>query len=148
MLSALAQRSKAHWDYDQEFLDRIRDSMRLTPSQIEQDDVWMLESDGVPLGYHRLVIGEPAELEDLWVDPPHIGSGVGRRLFEHATSVARAAGASAIELDADPNAVGFYERMGAVTVGATASTIIPGRSLPRLRLELSGAESARARIGR
>jgi hypothetical protein len=41
-----------------------------------------------------------------------------------------------LELDAEPNAMGFYERMGAVRVGVTASTLVPGRELPRMRVPL------------
>ena len=69
------------------------------------------------------------------MEPSAIGSGAGRRLFEHASRTLRAtSGAPALEVDADPHAVGFYERMGAVRIGETASTLIPGRTLPRLRL--------------
>lgn len=35
-----------------------------------------------------------------------------------------------------PNAMGFYERMGAVRVGVTASSVVPGRELPRMRVPL------------
>lgn len=79
-------------------------------------------------------------LEDLWLEPEAIGAGHGRRLWEHAVAVARACGASAMELDAEPNAMGFYERMGAVRVGVTASSVVPGRELPRMRVPLVGRE--------
>jgi ribosomal protein S18 acetylase RimI-like enzyme len=92
------------------------------------------ERDGgrVPPG----IPGKTAVLEDLWLEPEVIGRGHGRRLWEHAASVARAGGATAMELDAEPNALGFYERMGAVRVGVTPSQTFPGRELPRLRLPL------------
>ena len=138
-LSALARRSKAHWGYDANFLELVREAMTLRAEDIEHHEVWIIEADsGEPIGYHRVIPGDPAELEDLWVDPSAIGTGVGRRLFEHAVEVARNSGATALEIDADPHAVGFYERMGAVRIGETVSTIIPGRSLPRLRLILDG----------
>ena len=138
-LSALAARSKAHWGYDAVFLQRVRDAMTLRSEDIELHEVWVLESEsGTPIGYHRVIPGDPAELEDLWVEPSAIGSGGGRLLFEHAVDVARSGGASALEIDADPNAVGFYERMGAVQIGETASKLIPGRTLPRLRISVDG----------
>ena len=138
-LSALAARSKAHWGYDTAFLERVRDAMTLRPEDVDLHEVWVLEStDGTPIGYHRVIPGDPAELEDLWVEPSSIGSGAGRRLFEHAVAVARGGGASALEIDADPNALGFYERMGAVLIGETPSTLIPGRMLPRLRISVEG----------
>ena len=139
-LSALAARSKAHWGYDAAFLERVRDAMTLHPEDVARHEVWVLESpSGTPMGYHRVIPGDPAELEDLWVEPSAIGSGAGRRLFAHAVEVARASGASALEIDADPNAVGFYERMGAVRIGETASNLIPGRTLPRLRISIDSA---------
>ena len=137
-LSALAARSKAHWGYDAAFMARVQDAMTLRAEDVDRHEVWVLESEsGTPIGYHRVIPGDPAELEDLWVEPAAIGSGVGRRLFDHAVEIARGVGASALEIDADPHAVGFYERMGAVRIGETSSKLIPGRTLPRLRMPLS-----------
>jgi len=136
-LSALAQRSKRHWGYDADFLERVRDAMTLRAEDIDRHEVWVLESaTGGHVGYYRVIPSDPAELEDLWVEPAAIGTGAGRRLFEHAAELARAGGATALEIDADPNALGFYERMGAVRIGDTPSTLIPGRVLPRLRVIL------------
>jgi GNAT superfamily N-acetyltransferase len=136
-LSALARRSKAHWGYDAEFLDLVGPAMTLRGEDIERHDVWVAEDDGILQGYHRVIPGDPAELEDLWIEPSAIRSGVGTTLFRHAVERARATGATALEIDADPHAVGFYERMGARRIGDTASTIIPGRLLPRLRLDIN-----------
>ena len=136
-LSALAARSKAHWGYDADFLERVRDAMTLRSEDVVRHEVWVLEAaDGILIGYHRVIPGDPAELEDLWVEPSSIGSGAGRRLFAHAVGIARDGGASALEIDADPHAAGFYARMGAVRIGDTRSTLIPGRSLPRMRIGL------------
>jgi GNAT superfamily N-acetyltransferase len=137
-LSALATRSKAHWGYDAAFMGRINEAMTLSPADVEAHEVWLLEDeDGGTIGFHRVIPGDPAEVEDLWVEPDAMGAGHGRRLFQHAVAVARARGASAVELDADPNARGFYERMGMVHVGDTPSTVVAGRSLPRMRLDLA-----------
>jgi GNAT superfamily N-acetyltransferase len=136
-LNALARRAKAHWGYDAEFMEVVSDAMTLSAADIERHEVWVVEDEsGLVIGFHRLIPGDPAEIEDMWVDPPAMGAGHGRRLFEHAVVVARSGGAHALELDADPNAVGFYERMGMERIGETTSTIVPGRSLPRLRLDL------------
>ena len=135
-LTALATRAKAHWGYDADFMERIRDAMSLSPTDVAGDEVWALEDGtGRVIGYHRVLAGDPAEVEDLWVEPAAMGAGHGRRLFEHAVAIARSAGASALELDADPNAVGFYERMGMHRIGETPSTTFAGRSLPRMRIE-------------
>jgi len=43
----------------------------------------------------------------------------------------------AVTLDADPNAVPFYERMGCRGIGRSHSGSIGGRMLPRLRKAMS-----------
>jgi GNAT superfamily N-acetyltransferase len=75
-------------------------------------------------------------LEDLFVEPDAIGTGVGRLLIEHVRARARAEGMTSLSIDADPNAEAFYVAMGAVRVGESPSASIPGRMLPQLRLSV------------
>jgi len=56
--------------------------------------------------------GETADLDVMFVDPPAIGSGAGRVLFEAAVVLARRLGSWRMTILADPNAAAFYERMG------------------------------------
>jgi N-acetylglutamate synthase-like GNAT family acetyltransferase len=136
-LRALAHRSKAHWPYSAEFLERVRPMLRLEPRDIETAEVWVLEEAGEVAGWHRVTIhGARAELEDLWLEPGWIGGGRGRTLFEHAAAVARAHGARVMEWDAEPYAEGFYRAMGGVEIGRTPSAAEEGRTLPRMRLAL------------
>jgi GNAT superfamily N-acetyltransferase len=136
-LTALAIRSKAHWGYAEDFMALARPEMTLSVDEVADDETWALEDGaGRLVGFYRIVPADPAVLEDLWIEPDAIGAGHGRLLWKHAVATARALGVTALELDADPNAVGFYERMGARQVGETPSAIVPGRSLPRMRLDL------------
>ncbi len=132
-LAALAVRSKGHWPYSVAFLDRFARTLGLTPEVVAANDVHVLERDGRIRGFctvlHR---GDRAVLDDLWLDVDEIGHGSGRLLFDHAVSLATAAGARVLEWDAEPYAVGFYEHMGATTVGRVDSPL--GRSLPVMRL--------------
>src|SRR5512138_571068 len=74
--------------------------------------------------------GETSDLDALFVDPPAIGSGAGRALFEAAIILARCQGARRMTILADPNAAAFYERMGARYRRHAPSDAIPGRTLP------------------
>jgi GNAT superfamily N-acetyltransferase len=51
-------------------------------------------------------------LDDLWVEPGAMGGGIGTGLFRFAAERARELGARTMEWEAEPNAIGFYERMG------------------------------------
>ncbi|GLY64651.1 GNAT family N-acetyltransferase [Amycolatopsis taiwanensis] len=137
-ITALTLRSKGHWGYDQAYLDRVRHLLVMRPEQVRDERVVVAERDGALLGYYQLG-GEPpdGELMDLFVDPAAIGTGLGRVLWEHATSSARERGFRTLELESDPNAEPFYLHMGAHRVGER--TVAPGRSLPVMRIDFDDA---------
>lgn len=62
--------------------------------------------------------------------------GVGTRLWASALRHAAAHGAHTLTWDADPHAVPFYDRMGAVEIGRAPSGSIPGRTLPVMRVSV------------
>ena len=78
-----------------------------------------------------------AEIEHMWIKPAHMGSGVGRALFTHASKRAAELKLRVLELSADPNAEGFYARMGATRIGEVRADMDgQSRVLPRMRIEL------------
>ena len=64
-------------------------------------------------------------------------NGVGRALFNQIAERATALDAKTLELSADPNAEGFYQRMGATRIGEVRSEIEgQPRILPRMSFDL------------
>jgi GNAT superfamily N-acetyltransferase len=141
LLTELALRSKGHWGYDQAFLDACRAELTLTPQDVEVQRVTVAERDGHLVGFYALA-GQPPEgtLEDLFVEPDHIGTGVGRTLWEHAIDMARTLGFQRVTLEADPGAEPFYLAMGARRCGSVPSGSIPGRVIPLLEFSITSAE--------
>lgn len=138
-LTALALRSKAYWGYDEAFIKACSAELTITRPRIAAEDMFVALSGKTIIGMVSLAPGEHenvAELEDMFVDPAHIRIGLGRQLMDHARKTAIAKGAVRIEVDADPNAQGFYERCGYRLIGTSPSASIPGRKLPRLALDL------------
>jgi predicted N-acetyltransferase YhbS len=69
-----------------------------------------------------------------------MGRGIGRALFEHAVEESRRLGHRSLRIEADPNAEGFYARMGARRVGETIAEIEgQRRELPLLLYEFGSA---------
>lgn len=137
-LSELALRSKGYWGYDAAFLEACREELTLGPAEIGPRRVTVAaDGAGRPVGFYTLD-GDPPEgtLGMLFVDPDLIDSGVGRLLWEHLTGRAAALGFRSFRVEADPQAAGFYERMGATVIGAVPSESIPGRKLPLLVFNL------------
>ncbi|MEL7132549.1 MAG: GNAT family N-acetyltransferase [Pseudomonadota bacterium] len=134
----LMHRSKAHWGYDENFMTAARAVLQLTPNDVQDGRIAVFDMATGPLGLCKLVIDETdAELDKLFVAPEAMGKGVGRALMRWAISTARAAGATRLQIEADPDAVPFYERMGARQIGRVPSEAIAGRWLPLLQIDLS-----------
>ncbi|MFL6212327.1 MAG: GNAT family N-acetyltransferase [Blastocatellia bacterium] len=117
-LSEIAFAAKRHWDYPEAWIHQWRDALTITPEFIAANEVYAASVDGQVVGFYALVGSDvKVTLDHLWVLPSQIGGGIGRKLFNHAVEMARQQGATEIEIEADPNAVAFYERMGATRVG-------------------------------
>ena len=131
-LTALAHAAKRHWGYPEEWIALWRRDLTFAPEFIERHPVHCaVEGDALVGVYALLFAGADCELEHFWIAPARMGKGVGRALFEDAVERCRAIGAQRLWITADPNAEGFYQRMGARRVGEVPSTPA-GRTLPRL----------------
>jgi ribosomal protein S18 acetylase RimI-like enzyme len=136
-LTRLAHAAKRHWGYSDELLALWKDSLTITADDLREDLVFCAERDGVIAGFCSTSgDGAVREVEHLWVMPRHIGSGLGRALLEHVIHELRAAGVERLRIESDPNAVGFYEKMGACRIGDVPATPA-GRTLPLLELVIT-----------
>ncbi|MFF3905282.1 GNAT family N-acetyltransferase [Streptomyces sp. NPDC001848] len=120
------------------------------PEDIEYDTydagavhVLAVREDGVPLGTGRLLYGEAAAAKNggdasvgslgrLAVTREARGLGVGAALVRAIEDAARARGLTAVDLHAQTQALGFYERLGYVAYGPEFPDAgIPHRSMRR-----------------
>ncbi|HEX7303927.1 GNAT family N-acetyltransferase [Lentzea sp.] len=135
LLSDLALAAKAHWGYDEAFLESVREELTFHADDVAERHVVVAVLEDRVVGFYSLDGVPPqGELGNLWLRPDRIGTGLGRVLWEHALAGAAAAGFEHLDIDSEPFAEGFYLRMGAERIGATPSGSIPGRVLPRLRV--------------
>lgn len=103
-----------------------------------------VDAKDTPLGVTAVGLTEDSvELTHLFVEPGQLGQGIGAALFAAALRWTRNRGRRELLIASDPNAIGFYERMGAVKAGLVPSDAIPGRMLPLLRCSVPrGCRSA------
>ena len=129
--------SKKHWGYPDRWLDLWRTELQVTPESIRSREfhVGRNRKEVVFIYSVRQTSEKKYELEDCWVAPQYIGKGYGRVLFEHLESTLKSLGCRKLVILSDPNAEGFYLRMGAIRVGEEASKI-KGRVLPILEYEI------------
>ena len=136
-LTGIALDAKRHWGYPEAWIEHWKEDLCVSSDFISKNPVYVAERDGEIVGFYALVVGDQrAELEHMWVAPAHIGTGVGKELFIHAMQIAAGENVAEVEISADPNAEGFYERMGARKIGEVSSEIDgQERQLPRLAVD-------------
>jgi GNAT superfamily N-acetyltransferase len=145
-LSELAMRSKAYWGYSDAFLEKCRDELSVQPFDIEDSNfhysVGILKNEIVGFYAIERLSQSAFELDALFVEPKHIGAGIGSALMDHAKKRVMALGGQVLTIQSDPNAERFYRAAGGVLTGTRESGSIRGRYLPVFEILLNGENAA------
>jgi GNAT superfamily N-acetyltransferase len=138
VLTEIAHAAKRHWGYPENWIQHWKADLTITPEFISQNEMFVALREEAVVGCCAIVLSESgAELEHMWILPQHIGTGVGRALFLHVKERAANLKVPVLEISADPNAEGFYQRMGATRTGEVHSEIKgQPRVLPRLKIAI------------
>lgn len=124
VLTQIALSAKAHWGYPEHWMEIWKHQLTFSPTYFEENESWVAEADNTPIAFYTLQDRNgKAWIENLWVLPEFIGQGIGRQLFLHAVELTRQRGYKLLQLEADPNAAGFYEKMGMYRIGERRSEI-------------------------
>ena len=137
-LTEIAHAAKRHWGYPESWIKKWEDILTMRPEFIATNVSYSAREGPDVVGFYVLTDeGDGLHLDHLWITPQAMGRGIGRALFEHAIEQARSLDYEMLKIEADPNAEGFYLRMGARRVGANVTTIENHiRELPLLQFDL------------
>lgn len=94
-----------------------------------------MESDNNIVAFYSFTINE-RKLDTLFIDPNYIGKGLGRTIWDHLLNKTKELGINEFTLDSEPNAEGFYLKMGAKNIGSTPSSVFPDRHLPLMKVKV------------
>jgi len=117
-LTEIAFSAKRLWCYPERWIEAWRDTLTVRADFINAHETYAAVVDGRTVGFYTLRrAGDILRLEHLWVLPEAMNQGVGRTLFAHAVERGKALDYRAMEIESDPNAEGFYQRLGARRIG-------------------------------
>jgi len=123
-LSQIALPAKRHWGYPERWIELWKPQLTFSPEYFEENESWVAETDNAPIAFYTLLEKDgKAWIDNLWVSPEFMGQGIGKKLFLHALEVSKQRGYKSLQLEADPNATGFYEKMGMKKTGERASEV-------------------------
>jgi len=124
VLTHIAISAKSYWGYPKHWIEIWTPQLTFTPEYFEKNEGWVALDKDQQIGFYTIEDADGvAWIEDLWVLPEYIGKGIGKQLFLHAVELARQRGYKTLRLDADPNAIGFYEKMGMRKIGERKSEV-------------------------
>jgi GNAT superfamily N-acetyltransferase len=132
-LRALHRASSYVWEEDREQLDAHPEVFGVDPHALARDQVRIALKDGALIGFAtvRPALQGECVLEDLFVEPAAMRTGVGRALVEDAVERAAAAGFVVMSVVAASRTRGFYERLGFVVQGPAPTQFGPALRLSR-----------------
>ena len=122
-------------------MDACTEELSVLPAFIKNHDYHYVVAvvDEVVVGFYALegLTGDEIELGALFVDPAHIGTGIGKALIEKAKHHAHCLGARKLNIQGDPNATMFYRAAGGIPTDHQESASISGRYLPTFQIPLA-----------
>lgn len=143
LLTRISFLSKSYWSYPDEYFQIWKQELTITSGYIEEHEVFVCEVEEEVCAYYSLVqlvedmlfsgtrLQKGLWLDHMFVLPEHMGRRIGRKLFHHCCTRLAAKEAECLNILSDPNAEGFYLKMGCVSQGNLPSSI-PGRTTPYL----------------
>jgi len=123
-LTDITYEAKRHWGYPEHWIKFWETDLTISPEYIQNHHVVVAEVEEEIVGFYALTVNaKKSELDHMWVVPKQMGNGVGKALFIHAMQGASQFGIDEVQISSDPNAEGFYAKMGAYRIGETVSEV-------------------------
>jgi N-acetylglutamate synthase-like GNAT family acetyltransferase len=133
-LRDLFRRSSLSNERDREALLAHPEALEYTAFAFTQRRIRVAVEDDDVVGFAAFSLASRVtELNDLFVDPDFMGRGIGRALVADVVATSRSLGAAQVEVTANEDAAGFYEKAGFTFEGEVATRF---GAAPRMRRDL------------
>lgn len=147
-LTEISFQAKRHWKYPDEYMELWQYELTITPTYIEKNTVFVGELEGEVVGFYSLVeikeelkVGTSLIEKGTWLDhmfifPKHIGKRIGSEFTAHMRDYLAEKKVAVVHIFVDPNAKGFYEKIGA-KFRRDSDSSIPRRKIPVYELAIA-----------
>ena len=137
LLSSTAFNSKKNWGYSIDLMNLWKEDLEITEEYIRKNKTVKAFDEKIFLGFFAIkkIDNQNAELDHLWLKPENIKKNYGREIFSHIIEYLSSNGIEKMTLIAEPNAIGFYQKMNGIPVGKFQSKV-SGRVLDIYEFEI------------
>src|SRR3954463_2178481 len=124
ILSQIAMESKQFWGYSNEQMQMWQDELTISADYILKNEVVKCYDSNELVGFFAIVDENGIiEIDHLWLKPNQLRKGFGKIIFEEIRKMLSKKNKTNFQLVAEPNAIGFYAKMGGKPVGSFESKI-------------------------
>jgi len=147
ILTEIAFFAKRHWNYPDEYYEIWKDELTITEKYLKQNIVYKAVYEEFIVGFYSIVenksdfysgdilVQKGFWLEHIFIRPEYHRFGIGTKLINHAKHISEETGIQNLLIFVDPNAKGFYDRIGAEFLYDSKSSI-PERLIPVYNLKI------------
>ena len=140
-LTEIAFAAKQTWNYPDEYMKQWKDELTITEDYLKENEVVVAEYRKKVIGFYSIVTLQadkdfgnvPVErgfwMDHLFIDPHYQKKGIGSLMVKRALDYCNENWIDVLKIFVDPNATGFYEKMGATFVRNSPSSI-ENREIP------------------
>lgn len=147
VLTEISFAAKRHWNYPESYFDIWKDELTITKDYIIENLVFKAVYKNIVVGFYSITenksdfysgeifVAKGFWLEHIFVRPDFHKLGIGRMLIDHAKKISMETGINTLLIFVDPFAKGFYDKIGALHLYDSKSSI-PGRHIPVYELKI------------
>jgi maltose O-acetyltransferase len=148
VLTEISFASKHFWNYPEDYFEVWKAELTITSEYIQKNILNIAEQDDKILGYYSLVknnrdfwagrvfVMKGYWLEHIFIRPEFIRKGIGTQLIRDVQKTCKELGIKRIYIFSDPNAKGFYEKIGADYIKESPSSI-EGRTVSLFEMKIN-----------
>lgn len=145
ILTNISFAAKKYWNYPEKYFDVWRTELTITSDYINTNIVFVAEADEKVVGYFSIVevkedlftgrvrVRKGYWLEHIFILPEFIRQGIGTALMSAAKNICTKKNIDRLYIFSDPNAKGFYDKLGARYINESPSSI-EGRTVSLFEL--------------
>lgn len=125
LLSETCKASKKIWGYSDELIQLWKSDLEISEAYILNNKVVKVYDGESFVGFFAIKFSENEnpEIDHLWLKPENIRRNYGREIFKFMTNFLSSNNYKMVTLIAEPNAIGFYEKMGGINIGKFESKV-------------------------
>ena len=135
ILTDISFKSKHYWYYPEEYYEIWKDELTISERYIEDNRVFVAETNNRVVGYFSIIevkedfwagkvfVKHGFWLEHIFIKPNFIKKGIGSQLIKFATKYCEENNIELLNIFSDPNAKGFYQKIGAKYISEYESSI-------------------------